>query len=235
MASNREEFEHIWNDIVHPVRETVLAECSPEFVKVTGLTYRGEDPLWLQKAEDTFHHWRHIFKTQCYGEKEKRTGNPRLDYRKLGAVLCQTFLVCKPLSFSLEKANALATEKKSTLSSLAYTIWAVNNTLINYKFAYLSSQQLVYLTLLADLLREGASDDMIWMGRKLNEVGHLYHYPSEIGNDTMDANIIVGLARSNVSARDFDMLLYAMLLFQHEMYTRAQLEHQLYIECKSQE
>lgn len=227
MGSNKEEFDHIWEDIVYPVWETVHAECDSKFAAEVGLSFRGVEPVWRQEAEDTFHHWRHIFKEQCYGKKERRIGNPRLDYRKLGAVLCQTFLMRKPVSFSLERAYAFAAEKKSELTGLDYTIWAVNNTLINYKFAYLASQQLVYLTLLASYFCEDASEDMIWMGRKLNETGHLYRYPSENGSDTMGSNIIVGLARSNVNGNELDMLLYAMLLFQNEMYTRTKLECQL--------
>lgn len=227
MGSNKEEFDHIWENIVSPVWETVRIECDPEFAAEVNLNFRGSEAAWRQLAEDTFHHWRHIFKEQCYGSKERRIGNPRLDYRKLGAVLCQTFLMRKPISFSLDRASVFATKKKAELAGLEYTIWAVNNTLINYKFAYLASQQLVYLTLLAYYFSENASEDMIWMGRKLNQTGRLYRYPSEDGSDTMGANIIVGLARNNISGNGLDMLLYAMLLFQNEMYTRTKLEDQL--------
>lgn len=220
MPDDRIEFPNIWKETIIPVRDAILAECDPRFQKEVGLSFRGEDPAWREILENKFHHYRHIFKEQCYGKKEERTGDPLLDCRKVGAVLCHTLCLHKPFGFDLEKADALAIEKKANLKSLDYTKWSVNNTFINYKFAYWASQNLVYLTLLDDLLEENATEKMIEMGKKLNKVGCLFSYPAEPDCDTIDVNVIVALARGNISGQELNMLLYATILHQSEMYTR---------------
>lgn len=224
MPNDKAEFLHIWDEIIIPVYDTILAECDSSFREDANLYFRGDDADWKKSLEDEFHEQRHIFKEQCYGKKEERTGDPLLDYRKVGAVLCHTLCLHKPFGFNLETANKLAVEKKGQLSSLDYTKWAVNNTLINYKFAYLASQSLVYLALLSNLTGKNATAKMIEMGKELNKVGHLYRYSTESGCDTMDVNVIVALARGNISGQELNMLLYAMILYQSEMYTRVRLK-----------
>ena len=223
MPNDRIEFPNIWEKTIIPVRDEILVECDPCFRKEVGLSFRGENPAWRESLENKFHHYRYIFKEQCYGKKEERTGDPLLDYRKVGAVLCQTLCLHKPFGFDLEKADALAIEKKVNLKSLDYTKWAVNNTFINYKFAYLASQNLVYLMLLDDLLDKNATAEMIEMGKELNEVGRLFRYPTEPDCDTMDVNVVVALARGNINGQELNMLLYATILYQSEMYTRERL------------
>lgn len=223
MTDDKTEFLHIWEKVIIPVRDTVLKECDSAFLKKAGLYFRGENATWREDLETMFHNQRHNFKEQCYGKKEERTQNSLLDSRKVGAVLCQTLCRHKPIGFDLETADRLALEKKACLKSLEYTKWAVNNTLINYKFAYLASQNLVYLALLADLLGEDATAEMVGMGRELNKIGHLFRYPTDPDCDTMDVNIIVALARGDIGGQELNMLLYAMLLYQSEMRTRENL------------
>ncbi len=224
MTDDKAEFHHIWKKVIVPVYDTVLKECDPGFQKKAGLYFRGENTAWIEGLETMFHNQRHNFKEQCYGKKEERAQKSLLDSRKVGAVLCQSLCRCKPMGFDLVVADKFAQEKKGSLKSLEYTKWAVNNTLINYKFAYLASQSLVYLALLADLLGENATAEMMEMGKELNNVGHLFRYPTDPDCDTMDVNIIVALARDDIGGQELNMLLYAMLLYQSEMRTREQLK-----------
>lgn len=224
MPNDKTEFLHIWEKAIIPVRNTVLAECDPCFQEEASLYFRGDNVAWKDGLENKFHEQRHIFKEQCYGKKEERKGDPLLDSRKVGAVLCQTLCLNKPFGFNLEMADKLAMEKKAHLKSLDYTKWAVNNTFVNYKFAHLVSQNLVYLALLSDLMGENATAEMIEMGKELNAVGRLFRYPTESDCDTMDVNVIVALARDNISGQELNMLLYAMILYQNEMYTRVRLK-----------
>ena len=214
--SDSKEFSLIWDYIVCPVRDVVLSECDPSFAETVGLKYHESDE-WREKVEKAFHHYRHNFKEECYDKRRTEIGDPLLDGRKVGAVLCQTFLKCKVFRFNLTAAENIARRKKNDLSDLEYTAWAANNTLINYKFAYLVSQSLVYLTLLSDLMKDEMTKKM---GKRLNEEGHLFYYPTAEKFDSMSTNVIVGLARDDVKGKDLNMLIYAMLLYQSEMYTR---------------
>ena len=215
MADSKE-FPFIWEYVITPTSQFALEECDPDFAEKVHLRYRGEGE-WRRQVEWEFHHQRHNFKEQCYGKRRSEKGDPLLDSRKVAAVLCQTCLIHKAFELDVQVAALLAKEKREQLTDIEYTIWAANNTLINYKFAYLASQGLVYFTLLADLLEK---EESIEMAKELNRVGHLFRYPSDPDCDTMDVNIIVGLARGDQKGRELNMLLYAILLYQNEMYTR---------------
>lgn len=217
---NSKEFMYLMRYVIDPVQQIVEKECDSTFMSRTELSYqRGKK--WLEQAENEFHQQRQIFKRECYGEKSERSDHQLLDYRKIAAVLCKTFLILKPFYFNVEAANECAAERRETLSSKEYTRWAVDNILINYKFAHLVGVQLVYISLLSELLSD---HDTAEMGKALNKMGHLLHYRTDIRYDTFDMNVVVGIARADVDRHELNMMLYAMLLYQTEMYTRERLK-----------
>lgn len=218
-----EEFEYIWNNIVTPISNLVMAESDREFAKTFHLSYRG-NAKWKKRVEDEYHRQRHYLKRLCYAGKMQQSTSPLLDSRKVAAILCKTFLVQKAFSFDVETVKNWCVSKKKSLGDIEYTKWAIDNVLINYKFAYLVSIQLVYTTLLSNLLD---SDITVPMGKKLNEIGHLLQYPSDPNCDTFDMNVVIGLARGDVFQQQLNMLLYAMVLYQVEMYTRERLTSML--------
>ena len=61
---------------------------------------------------------------------------------------------------------------------------------------------------------------------KINKIGHLYQYPSPLDADSFDVNVIIGMARADLGNKDFDMFLFAMQLYQIEMYTVEKLKQQ---------
>lgn len=218
--ANSKEFMYLAKYVIAPVRQTLEEECDPAFLSGTGLCYlEGKGRMGQLEAE--FHRQRQFFKRQCYGNEHVSPDCPLLDSRKIAAVLCKTFLNFMPFYFDVETANQYAAEQRQRLSSEDYTKWAVNNTLINYKFAHLVGTQLVYLSLLSKLLED---KDTVEMGKKLNEIGHLIHYHTEARYDTLDTNIVVGLARADVDKQELNMMLYAMLLYQVEMHTMERLK-----------
>lgn len=225
LADNRE-FSFIWDNIVLPIAHSVRADGDTFFAESVGLHFRGDDTSntqWKAAVENEFHHQRHNFKEQCYGKRRSSEGDPLLDSRKVAAVLCKTFLRCKAFQFDVNIAGLYAKKQKGILLDIEYTKWAVDNTLINYKFAYLVSQKLVFLTLLADLLKE---ENTIRQAELLNQSGRLFSYLPDSGCDTFDVNIVLGLARDDVRGRKLNMMLYAMILYQQEMYTRECLKSQ---------
>ena len=219
-----QEFPFIWENIVKPLWQVVLDECDPAMMKNCGLHYRDGDE-WRRGLEKEFHIQRQELKRQCYNRRKPQLGpQPLLDSRKVAAILCKSCLKRKAFSFDLTAAASLAAEKKRTLSNAEYTVWSVHNILVNYKFAHLAGTQMVYLTLLSDLVHR---DETKEMGLALNKIGHLLQYPAESGYDTFDMNIIIGMARGDVSGENLNALLYAMQLYQLEMYTRERLKNML--------
>lgn len=211
-------FEKIWERVVCPVRDVVLRECDDVFVQSTGL-HLVEEKAWKDSIEATYRRLRKECKKYCYGNG-KDLGY--LDSRKIAAIFCKAIIQKKAFSFDLDVAQKQL--KKSRLDRKYTNRWIVDNILVNYKLAYLVSLQLLYLTLLEDLLyREETIDDAFL----LSEMRHLSKYPRSEGYDSFDINMIIYLAQSDIRGNDFDMLLFSMQLYQIEMYTRSQLKYLL--------
>lgn len=210
-------FKYIWEKVILPVVETVEQELDREFYMCCGLVhaYRSEH-TWKKAVYKEYWKHREALKKSCYGIKAQ---DGLLDHRKLAAVLSKTFLTEKAFSFDVVKAAKYAEEKKSDFVGQAYTRWAIDNVLINYKVAYLVGVQFVYVFLLEKLLEEGNSIQ----ASALLERGRLFHYPVDSKCDNFDVNVVLALARADVMHQELNMLLYAMQLYQMEMYTRQTL------------
>ena len=123
-------------------------------------------------------------------------------------------------------------QKKNAMSGVAFNSWLAQNVYLNYKFAYYAILQLVYLTLLyylnnpqmASTLYGISETDATTLVVALNNIGHLFPYPSPPDADSFDVNVIIGLARSDLTGQNFDMFLFAMQLYQLEMYTIGKLK-----------
>ena len=75
------------------------------------------------------------------------------------------------------------------------------------------------------MLEELAHDGRdIETAKKLGELGALYKYPDSEGFDSFDINIVIGLGRADMQGHDIDAFLFAMTLYQFEMYTLLQLK-----------
>lgn len=205
-------YSQIWEKVVRQVLMIVEEECDAEFVEYCSLQMKPLSSLKVT-LEDEYRLLRRELKEACYGN---RSDNGSLDSRKLAAVFCKSLIKEKAFRFNTAKALQLLKRRKEELAPDVLNLWIVHNVFINYKLAYYVSLQLVYLTLLQQLL---ASEETRLKGLKLNKIGHLYRYPSVRDIDGFDVNIIIGIARADLNKKDFDMFLFAMQLYQIEMYT----------------
>lgn len=244
-------FDYIWNMAVQEVSDTVLNEVDQEFKRVCDLQCRPF-PEWKAEVYSEYQRLREQLKEICYGPSAIRTPEDLLDGRKIASVLCSALISRKGFQFDIEKALEFTKEKKRSLKKnpVIFNQWAVKNVYINYKMAYFASLQLVYLTLMRDLLVEAGLDEKSEysrsekrltlkqeksrrLARLLNQEGHLCPYPRPPRGDGFDVNVIVGLARTDMSANDLDMFLFAMQLYQIEEHTKDYLERKLIKEGNS--
>lgn len=233
-------FDHIWQKVILPVSKNVYQACDLEFAEYCGLEYRA-DTEWKGKIYRRYLELREQLKDICYGPSDLRSAEELLDGRKIAAVLCATLIREKGFSFDFVRAKEYAQKKRDELSDpVAFNKWAAKNVYINYTMAYCSSLQLVYLTLIHDLLlmselekcennvekteREETAKKMAIL---LNQQGRLSTYPQPEKGDGFDVNIIIGLARTDMSANDLDMFIFAMLLYQVEEHTVDSLKQKL--------
>lgn len=234
MGKRTEESRHysqIWEKAIWPEVCVVEEECDAQFCAECAVR-KNPLPEWKRALENEYRALRENLKERCYGDN---AGNGSLDARKLAAIFCKALMKKKAFQYDTKKALPLVQAKQRELSPVAFNCWAVNNILINYKLAYYVSLQLVYLTLLEQLLSsyEGAKvkskAQLIKeqsMAKCLNNHGHLYRYPFSPDADSFDVNVIIGMARADYEDRDFDLFLFAMQLYQIEMYTMERLKNE---------
>lgn len=220
MGKQNEESRHyaqIWEKVIRQVLRVVEEECDAEFSQKCSLQAKPLD-IWKKSLEKEYRMLRQDLKKFCYGN---RADDGRLDSRKLAAIFCKALIKEKAFRYDTNEALKLLKVRKKELSPNEFNCWAAHNVFLNYKLAYYVSLQLVYLTLLQQLLSsEETKEDAL----KLNKIGHLYQYPSSPNADSFDINVIIGMARVDLGEKDFDMFLFAMQLYQIEMYTVEKLK-----------
>ncbi len=221
-------YEQIWKMAILPVRKVVFSESDLEFRQRCSLQSIHTN-AWKKRLLKEYRRLRESLKEVCYGD-EADIG--RLDGRKIAAVICNALIREKAFKFDTTQAEVLMEEKDKTMTRVGFNLWITQNIYLNYKLAYYASLQLVYLTLLHDLRNTEIAEslygpldsDTLPLVVALNEVGHLFPYPSPPDADSFDVNIIIGMARADLTGRDFDMFLFAMQLYQLEMYTIGKLK-----------
>lgn len=228
-------FDHIWEKVIRSVSETVRKKSDQDFVEYCELQLRPTDE-WRTGLYKAYQSLRGQLKDICYGPSDLRSAEELLDGRKIAAVLCAALISQKGFQFDMVKAQQFAEKKKQELKDpVLFNQWASRNVYINYELAYYASLQLVYLTLMRDLLVKAGLKDLSQkeltpeesqkqeqakkLAAQLNEWGHLASYPQPPMGDGFDVNIIIGLARIDMSVKDLDMFMFAMQLYQIEEHT----------------
>lgn len=235
-------FDHIWDKVVQPVSATVLAESDMLFKEYCSVKLKPVEE-WHRELYEEYQRLREQLKDICYGSSDHRSPEELLDGRKIAAVLCASLISQKGVQFDTVKALEFAKEKKKQLANdpVRFNQWAVGNVYINYKLAYYASLQLVYLTLMRDLLIKAGlknlsrrelslkevqkQEEAKKLSYQLNSLGHLISYPQPSRGDGFDVNIIIGLARTDMSMKDLDIFMFAMLLYQVEEHTLDRLKN----------
>lgn len=229
-------FDHIWEKVIQSVSEVVLKQSDQDFTEYCELRLRPIEE-WKDGLYEAYQHLRKQLKDICYGPSDHRSAEELLDGRKIAAVLCASLVSQKGFQFDMMKAQEFTEKKRRELANepVLFNQWATKNVYINYELAYYSSLQLVYLTLMRDLLikaglknlRQGEltaeesqeREEAKKLASQLNELGHLVPYPQPSMGDGFDVNIVIGLARMDMSAKDLDMFMFAMQLYQIEAHT----------------
>lgn len=225
MEKRNEESRHyaqIWEKVIQQVLQVVEEECDAEFAKECKLQTKPIE-VWKKDLEKEYRALRRDLKEFCYGNRED---DGLLDGRKLAAIFCKALIKEKAFRFDTNKALSLLRLRKEELDPNEFNCWATHNVFINYKFAYYVSLQLVYLTLLQQLISSESTKET---AIRLNSIGHMCRYPASPNADSFDVNVIVGMARADLGGKELDMFLFAMQLYQIEMYTMERLKHQDYI------
>lgn len=195
------DYEKIYSQDVVKVVDDSLSEMDANFRNETQAK-DIMDKQYLCLFSKTFRKYRRRLKDIVYGNNEHGLLNPT----KLASVLCHTLIDCKPIKFTSDKAEFLINKSLESNDK----IWLVNNVLINYKIAILSSLRLIYEDILASYKPA--------KGTEILNHGHLANYEL-YDNMSIQSNLIINLARNELLGQDFDELNYALIMFQWREYT----------------
>lgn len=215
-----EHFNKIWKLIIIPAIDSCFNELDPDFLENVKPT-KDSFGKKRRQIEKDYRALREQLKKDCYGD----CGNGCLDDKKIGAIICFVLIKNKPVTFSLSLAKDFALEKKNTLTEGQYNTWAANNILVNYKIAFVASQYLVYWGTKYCLEKKdpalgGINDqDCETILKKLKNKGRLARYPLYPNFDSFGVNLIVALARTDFRGYNIDIQLFALQLWQMQMYT----------------
>lgn len=206
-------FDKIWNNVITGILTTVESECDVQFKQNASLCCWVNNDTYKNNIESYYHELREKVKERCYKENSSENF---LDYRKIAAVLCETFIVYKPFGFNIANADKFARDKSESLNGDQKNLWLVNNLLINYKAAYLIGLAYVYLMLIEDLYQ---SEDLTAQ-KELIGNHQLFRYPKGKDNDPFDVDVILELARIDQGKEKINLLLLAYLYYQVDMFNR---------------
>lgn len=199
-CKEKADYHVIYEQFVEPTISICLAEIDDDnFKKQFSPTRLGSEE-YEKKYAKKFRECRRNLKDLFYGDDEHHFLNPP----KLAAVLCRTIIECKPIKFS----NTSSIDE-SLIGKKDY-IWLANNLFVNYKVAFLSSISLIYAQILAEK-EPNINSDFI-------KHGNLAKYGLYDGN-SFQTNMIVNLARNALMGKEFDDLMFALMMFQWHEYT----------------
>lgn len=216
-------FGWIWSNIIVPSIEMIEEQADPDFKRKTKLKIK-ELKQYKRGVEREYRILRQQLKTECYGIE---ANEGILDGRKIAAVFCCALLKEKSFLFDTDIAYKILLEKNgiahTQAEKLSVNRWLVDNVLMNYKLAYYVGLQIVYITLLHQMLENGNVKE----AKLLNQKGHLLPYPQNPSGDSFDVNIILGMSKQQIYDQKVDMFLLAMQYYQIEMHTVDQIKIEL--------
>lgn len=220
-------FDDIWTIVILPIIHSSFEEMEKDYRNYVDAKVKDE-VAFRHTIEREFKQLRHRTKQLVYHKSNKEM---LLDSRKLGAILCAALIAQKPIEFDVDLAKEQAQDKRNSLKIKDYNVWACDHYLVNYKIAYLCSIFLVYYGCLYCLnngeeifVHDFMMDQKDRFCNKLEQLGRLIRYPSCRDFDAFGINMIISLARMDTSNQKLNIEMYALQLWQMEMYTYRSLE-----------
>lgn len=204
-------FDYIWNNWVKPLIYKIYHGMDEEYRSFVDAEICDLEKVG-KAASDFFQSRRMKLKREYYGkEEEGNLHKHRLDFCKLGAVLCRTFIECKVIKFDLAKCEEYQKniERKNT-------DWLVKNALVNYRIAFYASIVFLYQSMLFRY-QNAEYAEKLRANRKLD----LYsRYNNEEEHESFENHIVLNLAKRDLANKSFDYLDYSAILLGLEEYNK---------------
>lgn len=216
-VENNGSFDFFWEHIIESVVERAHSEMDSAFIKECSVEKKDTEK-YKESLMSIYKEKREWLK-EVYMPHED---TPKLDFHKIGAVLCRSIIKNKPFAFDIEKAESYV-KNKFEGSTSDNTKWFVNNLYVNYKVAFYVSVGTIFLQIEKDL----AKDDQYEKLNKFNQRGILYFYKGTEKHENFENSTVLALMKNDILTRKFDYLTYAIMLYQLEEYNRILIKNEL--------
>lgn len=211
-------FQYIWQEWVEPLIVDLYQQLDENFVSCCNVHVRRGSEVCI-KAEKYYQKKREEVKQAFYGEYHKgdSVNEHRMDFHKIGAVLCRTLIEYKIFEFDMKACKKYVDENVGSYD----TNWVVRNALVNFRLAFYVS--VVFLYYAMDF-KYSAEDTELCQRLRENKRLDLYSGQFNIGKNQVQESfencIVLDLAKRDINNRSFDYFMYAIILYQLEEHNK---------------
>lgn len=219
-------FDDFWRKAIYPSILSAKIDVDKNFKEKALLEFMNTEEYYV-KLEDMYKRKREWLK-QKYLPHDKY---PKLDFHKLGAIICRCIIGMKPATYNTSIAEELLQENNSdALKSHNEKIdWVVSNLYINYKIAFFSAVGIAYADLLfwayqkhdqAKLENHSFSNLYLDFAKALEKQQNLSFYPDPVSHENFVNSAIIALMKEDLLRRDFNYLMFSIILYQLQENTK---------------
>lgn len=210
-------FQYIWNQWIKPLVDDLYAQLDNEFKQYCDVRIRDLNGICIN-AEKYYQKKRLEVKKEFYGEYHKGDSelDHRMDFHKIGAILCKTLIEYKVYDFDVNCCKKYVEQKNAPSD----TDWVVKNALINFRLAFYSSVVFLFQAMRFECFERDMS-----LYKILSQKGKLDLYKESNTHispvkESFENCMVLDLAKRDIKNRSFDYFMYAIVLYQLEEHNK---------------
>lgn len=227
MSNNRKQpFDYFWEEIIHPSIKFCLIGID-DSTKMRLNFYCTDIKTYKKDLNKMYNKKREWLKSEYLPNEG---ADARLDFHKLGAILCRCVIGNKPFHLDTALADGLILEidKQQNLDNSEKLKKKIDSVYVNYKLAFLVGAGVAYADLFywakekLNHYDTNSEEYVIYKEflRLLDNQRQLTLYKKSNRHDDFVMSMIIALMKQDILMRDFDYLIYAASMFQWQEYTK---------------
>lgn len=219
-------FNFFWEKAIYPSIKLAKQDIDNDFKEKTLLNFRDTVEYYAE-LEDMYRRKREWLKQKYLPHDE----GPKLDFHKLGAIICRCIIGVKPVTYSVSIAEEIleTINADETISHSDKMNWVVSNLYVNYKIAFFSAVGIAYADLLywaykkqEDAKINGCPNEDFYFAfaKELEKQKNLSFYPKSAFHENFVNSTIIALMKEDLLCRDFNYLMFSIILYQLQENTK---------------
>lgn len=214
---NISNFKFTWKRWISPLVEDLYSQLDVNFKAYCNVQIRDLDKICID-AEAYYQEKREEVKKAFYGEYHKgdSLNKHRMDFHKIGAIICRTLIEYKVFDFNINRCVEYADQHINSFD----TDWVVKNALINYRLAFYSSVVYLFQSMRFEYFESNKKlYDALCKNGKLDLYGISDSREGRV-KESFENCIVLDLAKRDIRNHSFDYFMYAIILYQLEEHNK---------------